>query len=420
LIREEKICIATAYGLGINDLDSIALPACVFSAGPPVQWLADGGTKERTPGQQATTLNRMHHTLRRILLHSSKIRSACAATVLLATVAVIPSQRFRKSLAGQRQASPSSNESRPGRQLADTVANQGPFSIGSQQFTVLLRYKTLSINGSGQENSLATLTGLEIEDMHKNLVYQETFPYSIAAGNFSSTLTASASLLSGTGGTAIVVRFIEQHSATPDSQGLRAKESWQVFGVKDGRLAAFGAVLPLGQGKDITVGGVLTAVMLQGGIAVVPLASTAEALEFRAWTGNFYVYVPVRVDWARGEWGEGAACYELVNGALLEKGCSMRVEANREPRPDRADTEFVRLFASREGDNYHSVDVPVSAGSPVEFLEASAIVEWQTRDERDECSFRNLWLRTRIDGKEGWVQGEEAFRALGLPLRNPQ
>jgi hypothetical protein len=27
----------------------------------------------------------------------------------------------------------------------------------------------------------------------------------------------------------------------------------------------------------------------------------------------------------------------------------------------------------------------------------------------------DLWLKVRIDGKEGWVHSEEDFRALGLP-----
>lgn len=27
----------------------------------------------------------------------------------------------------------------------------------------------------------------------------------------------------------------------------------------------------------------------------------------------------------------------------------------------------------------------------------------------------NLWLKIRIDGKEGWMHSEEDFRALGLP-----
>jgi hypothetical protein len=27
----------------------------------------------------------------------------------------------------------------------------------------------------------------------------------------------------------------------------------------------------------------------------------------------------------------------------------------------------------------------------------------------------DLWLKVRIDGKEGWMHSEEDFRALGLP-----
>jgi len=27
----------------------------------------------------------------------------------------------------------------------------------------------------------------------------------------------------------------------------------------------------------------------------------------------------------------------------------------------------------------------------------------------------DLWLKVRIDGKEGWIHSEEDFQALGLP-----
>ena len=148
------------------------------------------------------------------------------------------------------------------------------------------------------------LAGLEILDATSHAVYQETFPVVLADGRFSQTLTASASLLAAKAGTAIVIRFIGQPVFGSGALGAPAKESWQVFGLVDGQLTILGAVLPLGQGADITVGGVVTGLMAKGGIVVVPLATTAEELEFRAWTGNFYAVVPVRVDWLHGQWGE--------------------------------------------------------------------------------------------------------------------
>lgn len=136
---------------------------------------------------------------------------------------------------------------------------------------------------------------------------------------------------------------------------------------------------------------------------------TAEELEFPAWTGNFYAFVPVRVDWANAQWGEGEQCYELAGGTLRERGCSMRVEARREPRPGSSDMVFVQLFTST--DESESQEVAVRADSKVDFPEVLATVHWSTTGGRVECSFDNVWLRTRIDSKEGWMHGKESFEA---------
>jgi hypothetical protein len=319
----------------------------------------------------------------------------------------------------QSSASTATAQAEP--RLINTVARQGPFSIGSQQYTVLLHNKVLLENPSrtaGSEDSTATLGSLEILDAQGNSVYQETFAYTLGLRDFTQTLSASSALLPGAGGVALVIRFLER-SAPPsqDAEPQFAKESWQVFGIVNGHLAPFGGVLPLGRGTDITVGGVLAAVMMKGGIAVMPMASTAEVVALRVWNGNFYALVPVRFDWPHGRWGEGEQCYALDNGSLRERGCIMRMEAAPEPRPPDADTIYMHLFEAPDGNLDNSLNVPVSPDSHAEFLEMMAIVEWQTQSQRNECSFRNLWLRTRIDGKEGWVHGQEAFDALGLPLK---
>ena len=318
---------------------------------------------------------------------------------------------------GRVQAPASEAQAAP--QPADFAERQGPFSIGDRQYTVVLHEKVLAENGHPPANEgafLATLAGLDILDANGHAVYQETFPFALANERFSQTLAASASLFSGRGGMALVIQFIEQLAPT-DTEGAPVTESWQIFGLVDGQLTQFGPVLPLGQGQDIAVGGVVTALMAQGGIVVVPLASAAEELQVRAWTGNFYALVPMRVDWAHAQWGEGEECYELADGSLRERGCTMPVEAQRAPAPG-SSPAFVPLFASTDGKEPQ--EVPVTAGSRIDFLEALATVRWKTTAGRAECSFDNLWLRVRIDGKEGWVRGQESFDALGLPQIGPR
>lgn len=307
-------------------------------------------------------------------------------------------------------------------QLSDTLTKAGPFIVADQRFTVLLHYKTRYESSLPSAKSTSTLSRLQILDAHGNSVYDQSFPYTVAQRGFTERLTASASLLSGGGGAALVVRFLEQRVPSPGATPEFAKQSWQVFGIVNGHLAGLGPVLPLGQGTNITVNGTMAAVMMKGGIAVMPIASTAEVLSFRAWTGNFYADVPVRFDWANGKWGQGQQCYQTASGTLTERGCIMPVEAKPQPRPPDADTVYVQLFAAPDGNTDNLQNVPVSPDSQVEILEVQAIVDWnwESRDQHVACNFRNVWLRTRIDGNEGWVHGQDAFDALGLPLASPQ
>jgi hypothetical protein len=337
---------------------------------------------------------------------------ACVATAGTVTAG---GPGYRVPAHAAQQANTESNAQSQG-QLRDGSERLGPFMIGDQQYTVLLREKMLGEAGRAE----ATLTGLEILDGNGRTSYQETFPYALTDGRFSQVLTASASPLLGRGGAALVIRFVEQPAEAPGRKQAPARESWQLFGVVNGQLAAFGAVLPLGRGAGITVGGVVTGVMVQGGIALVPLASTAEEVGFRAWQGNFYAFVPVRVDWMHGQWGEAEQCYELAGGTLHARGCRMPVEAHREVATGNGDTGFVRLFAAPDGNTYNSQVVAVRADSSVDFLAVLAGVHWQAVGDRVECSFDDVWFETRVDGQEGWVNGEEAFEALGLPRESPK
>jgi hypothetical protein len=295
-----------------------------------------------------------------------------------------------------------------GPRFGDFDQRLGPFSIGGAAYSVLLHKKRLL--GPKQENLGEALAELEIQDADGNPDYQETFDYQAEQGRLTHSVSASAGLFAGQGGAALAIRLVEMPAATPGG------ESWQMFGLVNGKLASFGAPLPLGQDPGNAVGGVLAGVMLRGGIGVQAMGSTSEALEFRVWEGNFNVLIPVRVDWQHGKWTEEEECFESFNGTLRPKGCNLRVEAN--PLPRGADSTAVRLFPETEDDPYASKNVVVRADSQVAFLSTRALVTWMESDQRISCSFDDVWLRVRIDGAEGWVHSEDDFAALGLPARN--
>lgn len=316
------------------------------------------------------------------------------------------------------------NSSQSSYRLRDSATRQGPFALSDQRYTVLFQYKVLSENPSSAQSSASsnsTLSRLEILNAHDAAIYHQDFPYNVTQGRLQEHLTASASLLSGSGGVALVIRFLDRPDH-PESAGAFAKESWQLFTLVGGQLQPLGSMLPLGHGGDITVGGVVTAVMMKGGIAVMPMASTAEVLALRVWTGNFYALVPVRFDWAHGQWGEGQQCYRTSNGTLTESGCIMPVQAAAQPRSPDADLPYVQLFVGPDGDTEGSQNIMITPSKHLEFLEMFAIVYWHNegpQGQRVACTFSDLWLRLRIDGQEGWVHGQDAFDALGLPQTSP-
>jgi hypothetical protein len=356
--------------------------------------------------------------LRNIPSRLSGLHSVLAAAVLplLFTVFAAPVRP---------QQSASADPSDPAHLLHDSVTRQGPLSLGDQRYTVQFLYKVLQERPSSAAASAtppSTLARFDIVASPGGSLYHQEFPYDVSQGRFQRHLTASASLLSGNGGTALVIRFLDQPNREGGNSGKTATESWQLFSVVNGQLHPFGPLLPLGHGSDITVGGTLAAVMTKGGIAVMPIASTAEVLALRVWTGNFYASVPVRFDWPHGQWGEGQQCYRNSEGTLAETGCILPVQANPRPLPADADFPFVQLFPAPDGNASNSTNVLITPNKPVEFLEMQAITRWHPegpQGQRVSCSFSEVWLRVRIDGNEGWVHGQDALAALGLPLSSP-
>jgi len=173
--------------------------------------------------------------------------------------------------------------------MIDTEQFLGTFVITSHKYTVIAHEKGLT--KSSDPKLGATLGEIEIRGTSGAPIYRKIFPADVLDGHFAKSVTAAASVFAGAGGGALVIRYLEEPSAPGED------ESWQVFALVNNKLALVGAPLPPGGSDGLAVGGVLTGVMVGGGVNVMPLASKAEALEFRAWTGNFFVYVPVRVDW---------------------------------------------------------------------------------------------------------------------------
>ncbi len=283
----------------------------------------------------------------------------------------------------------------------------GAFPLGSSVYTVISREKRLIATAGAAPAS--TVTELRIEDANGTIVHEETFPDAIVNGQFAETISASASIFSGNGGAALVLRFLKEPAPAAES------EWWELFVQRNGTLTPLGLPLPLGH-SSATAGGVLTAVMVVGGVDIAPLISTAEYIRFRAWTGHFFMDVPVRVNWPEGQWSEAEQCFALDAGSLQRRGCNMLISLAPQPPAEGA---VITLYAQPAENVYNSRPALITPGMQIEYLLAQAVVNWEQQGEHIAPRFQDLWLQIRIGGAEGWVHSEADLAAIGLPATKP-
>ena len=315
-----------------------------------------------------------------------------------------------QSLSGQPATPRQPGTSADGR-VEDVEQHAGPFAIAGQNYTVVLHEKRLA--NTSDPTFSRTLAGVEITDAAGNVSYQKAFPYAIEQGRFQRSFSGSAQPALGKTGTGLVIYYREQTAASPTS-ALQTREFWQLFGFANSRLAPLGKPAPIGEG---VTGGPFMGVMMRAANGAVSVIGQPDAIEVRAWTGYFYVFVPLRVDWSHGGLAQGQRCMEMVGGGLKEVGCDMRVEAVRKPPTD--EFTFARLFVEANEDLGNVEHLVVQKDSKVEILGARAITTWNENDELIQPIIADVWLHVRIDDRAGWIHGEEDFSAVGLPATSP-
>ena len=314
------------------------------------------------------------------------------------------------SLCGQSATPLQPNTATDGR-VEDTEERAGPFSIAGQDYTVLLRVRRLQ--GASDTALAQTLSAIEIRDAAGNVSYRKLFSSVIEPGRFQTTLSAAAELASGKTGVGLVIHYRED-TADSTTRALQTREYWQLFGLANGKLTPLGKPAPIGEGAT---GGPFMGVMMRAANGAVSVISQPDTIEVRVWTGSFYVFVPLRVDWNHGGLAQGQRCMEMMGGGLKEVGCDMRVEAVRKPPAD--EFTFVRLFGEANenmGEAEHGV---IQKDSKVEILGSRTITTWNENAELIQPVFSDLWLHVRIDDRTGWIHGDDDFAAVGLPAGSP-
>jgi hypothetical protein len=287
---------------------------------------------------------------------------------------------------------------------------EGPFDLGGQRFTVVLQMKRLAGLGRAADPDFQeTLATMAIKDPGGRVHFQTTFPYEVSGDRFIQTTAASAQMLRGRQGRGLLVTY----GILPSTP--LGGESWQVFGLFAGPPSAplHGRLVPFS--KPIFAEGQL--ITGKSGERVVETSQEpglqGDVLRFRVWAGNFFVIIPLRILWFRNTIGPAWQCVKMTPRGP-KSICALSVEAERIPAEE--DMTFVRLH--READEGMGVPqhVVVKRDSKVEFLGTEAEVVW--KENADSVSLGvsdDVWLKIRIDGKEGWIHTQEDFQAIGLP-----
>lgn len=238
----------------------------------------------------------------------------------------------------------------------------GPFTIGDQSLKASVSAASLRIQDSGG-----------VLHLEKNLPDQTK---------------VCVARISGKNGAGLLLAY--ETASAPRGR------SWELLGIKEGKLASFG--LPIAPEGDLESGAG------QEATASWDAALQADVINFRIWTGSFFVLVPLELNWAGGN---ARLAYGLV------RNCRMTVKADRKPIETQG---TVRLFTEMSGEPNEAEEVVVTKSSAVEVLEAVGRVLWEESDDLILLDVaENIWLKVQLDGKEGYLHSAEDFEAIGLP-----
>jgi hypothetical protein len=330
---------------------------------------------------------------------------ACALLMLLAEVPFCPAWAMGVQISSPQQAttSPETGE------LQDVEQSRGPFSLVGNTFTIVLRSKRL--RAASDSTVRLTLAALEIRDKSGAVLYRKVFPYEVRGGTFRQSVSASTRLVSGGSFAALLIHYVTVPAAPADA------ESWQLFHFLGGRLVLFDQPVSAAP-KQGPYGGFVA--LSPNGVRPAGFGVQGDLIELRVWTGNFYVLLPLRVDWQHNRLTPGEECFEMHGGSLREIGCDLRVEA--EYKSVSPDMGFVRLFHDATENEYNVRHLVLNKDAKIEFLGAKAIATWNAAGDAMKVRLSDLWLKVLIDDNDdnlGWIHTDEDFTAVGLPSGSP-
>ena len=293
--------------------------------------------------------------------------------------------------------------------LQDVERRLGPFAIAGDSFTVVLHNKRVAAGSDPRFSE--TLEKLEVRDGKGAVAYEKAFAYELDGSKFKQVTSASARILPAED----LAGLLLQYRKDPAAPG--AEEYWQILRNRNGKLGPLDFSTPAAPSGN----GIIGTLILGANRQPQPVTSNrGEMANLKVWAGNFYIFVPIRLDWLQGRITSGLRCLEMIGGGLAETGCEMRAEAQRQPVG--SDLGFVRLFHEASESMGLPRHVVLKKDSSVEVLSAKAVARFEVTGDLIQTILSDVWLKVLIDDSEdtfGWIHTNEDFAAVGLPARSP-
>ena len=324
-------------------------------------------------------------------------QQVAARAVAASTPAKAAAPQRETSLSNTPQAAPLATSPAEQPKIESVEERKGSFTIQGQTFTVVQHLKHTGQMGAFDE----TLALLEIVDSGGVIQYRDDFPYAVEAGGFCG---ASVKVISGSNGAGFLLDMACDPSA-PESGG-----PWQILGLTNGKISPLGKPFSAaGRMGDFVPGkinktGTFTQIM-------------PDELRIRLFTGYFHVSVALRVGWWEGGLALAQHCFYQTGHGFAPDGCEMPVE-DVERQPGEQELTFVRMFRESNAQVGIPEHVVVKKDSQVEILAGKVFVTLEESKSGINLDVGpDIWVKVRIDGKEGWIHTEEDLQAVGLYRR---
>jgi hypothetical protein len=256
----------------------------------------------------------------------------------------------------------------------------GPFKLGTaKEKAVAVEVRTAELKAAGVQWP-KTDGSITVRDGKGEVIYRRNYP---TTGEFELKIVVAGVELPGGRKAVLIMREF-----SPSAPGT---------GV-DGQFFAFSSA-----GQFVPISGVIVPSCNDAVPSNFPVREKTVGgrkrieVEVRDWTGHFGVirYFPLDL--------EGVAHNTAQPISADRYPVQVRVEdARRIRKDDFPKGSTVNLFKQPVSAGAPSAQVNVRPDSKIEFLDAIEVD-------------RQWWLRVKIDGKEGYVTGEEDFHRLGLP-----